>query len=54
MRTLAHHIGLADGNAIGFFRHFALGLVEKLVLEHHDRIGIVDGGEQHALHIIRC
>ena len=44
---------LADRHAIGLVRHFALHLVEQLVLEDHHRIGIVDGGEQQALGVMR-
>ena len=46
--------GLADRHAIGFLRHLALHLVEKLVLENHDRIGIIDGRKQQALGIMRA
>ena len=51
--ALAPHDRLADRHAIGLLRHIALHLVEKLVLEDHDRIGIVDGREQQALRIMR-
>ncbi len=51
--ALAPHLGLADRHGVIAFRHFALHLVEELVLVDHHRIGILDGREQHALHIVR-
>jgi hypothetical protein len=51
--AFALQVGDAEGNDVFLLRNLALGVVQHLTLEHHDRVVVANRAFQEALRVVR-